>query len=188
MSSDLEQSSAEDVPLDFLPDLSTFLNGEPEPTFVIPIDALNPISFQIVFRNEAVKKYPDLEPFVLARDKDAVLFRTWALAVASWTQPYDFAGRSWTAFIVGGKWKVIRALVSVPALMAPAHAVKESARPSKPASFAATGVDGLLRMLEMSDIGVFEFDPQGNLTSANVNLHVLGKNLLLDEYDFAYKG
>ncbi|KAJ4291649.1 hypothetical protein N0V90_009544 [Kalmusia sp. IMI 367209] len=108
------------------------LESDHVPTFVIKT-ADQAIPFNILYCNEAFRR-DALRDIILEPTSEAIIFRSWTLAVGFFSSEYKFAGRSWTATVAGTKedWKI-----------------------------------SLQRMMEMSDVGVFEYLPSGKLIQAN---------------------
>jgi hypothetical protein len=92
---------------DRLPSLSSFINGERNPKFIIPINTLTPIPFEILLSNDAFNL--EIAPQVEGLGNVAVLFRAWAQVVAHWRDLYEFGGRTWTAYTIDDRWKCVRA-------------------------------------------------------------------------------
>jgi hypothetical protein len=92
---------------DRLPSLSSFINGERNPTFILSINSLTLIPFEILLSNDAFKS--EIAPQVEGSGNAAVLFRAWAQTVAHWRDLYEFGGRTWTAYTIDDRWKCVRA-------------------------------------------------------------------------------
>jgi PAS domain-containing protein len=167
--------STADPPADIpAPDLTQFLDADPNPTFLIPIDARNPIAFNILLCNHALKAAHGLLPSIQGDTVSAIQFQSWTQAVVNWRENYDFAERRWTAFSIRGRWKAVRAIEQRGATSegavtrtAPNATSEDRSRNIKDASILGTRLESMQRMMEMSDVGVFEYDPQGTLIRAN---------------------
>lgn len=171
------------------------LESDPAPTFVLKIGA-GTIEFEILFCNEAFRKL-GLREVVLAKNRTAILFRSWAQAVGLFRDSYTFTNRTWTATVAGLRknWKVVRA-TDVISKDHDAQGDAEAAeiRLEDGATAKKRARDGLLKtidqnpwvplkdlpkasitarweslqtMMEMSDVGVFEYTPYGKLIHAN---------------------
>lgn len=159
---------------DRLPSLSSFINGERNPNFIVPIDSLIPIPFEILVSNDAFKA--DIEAQVEGSGKTAVQFRAWAQTVASWRDLYEFGGRTWTAYSIEGRWKSIRALDQ--SLQEARNATEhrkdllsgnqDAIQRLEEVRLAEARLASLYRMMNMSDVGTFEYAPTGALRRANV--------------------
>jgi hypothetical protein len=149
-------------------DLTAFLNAEPKPTFILEVSHCEPLPFEILFNNTALLKDIDLRTHISGLSRDALVFRAWSQATTHWRQPYDFAGRSWTAFLIGGKWKAVRALVSIPITVIPENAVEELEEAFKRPDIGAARLDSMLRMMDLSEVGAFEVDTHGSMIWNNV--------------------
>jgi hypothetical protein len=158
--------SSRDLPFDL--DLATFLNFDPNPTFILEVSPCEPLPFDILFSNDAIRKDPELEAEIWRDDSSARIFRGWAQTTTHWRQPYDFAGRSWTAFLIAGKWKGVRALASMPAVVVPDKAVEDTKEVFKRADIGVARLESILHIMEMSDVACFEVDTHGSLIWANV--------------------
>ncbi|TLD37101.1 hypothetical protein E2P81_ATG03913 [Venturia nashicola] len=145
-----------------LPDLSAFLDCDPHPTFIIPIDSQRPISFQLRFANQAFLSDEHLQAQIVADDAASAGFRAWAQAVAHWREICSYGGCSWSAFSLQGRWKVVRMFSGAqqPSLRRKERDVWDLQRE---ASLADAHLKSLRRMMEMSDVGVFEYDLTGSL-------------------------
>lgn len=156
------------------PDLTQFLDADPQPTFLIPIDLLNPIEFRILKTNTT---FDDIECLngLICRDSNAsLLFRSWAQAL-KWRESYDFADYTWIAFSIQARWKAIRGIKQI---HKSAHGLpivhkeisrrlEDAEKLQKDASMLGARLDSLQKMMEMSDVGVFEYHLNGTLTRAN---------------------
>ncbi|KAI9164135.1 Hybrid signal transduction histidine kinase K [Paramyrothecium foliicola] len=155
------------------PSLIQFLDADPSPTFLIPIDTVNPIAFNFQLCNAALKAVYGLVGCINQDTTAALRFRSWAQAVVNWRETYDFAGRSWTAFSIQGRWKAVRVGKETKAASQPSEDSKPNAEDGsrkarvKDVSTVGTRLEGMQTMMEMSDVGVFEYHPHGTLIRAN---------------------
>ncbi|KAJ4363008.1 hypothetical protein N0V83_010126 [Neocucurbitaria cava] len=182
-------------------DLDT-LEADPTPTFIIRISS-EVLDFEILFRNEAFRTSL-LQSSVLAEDRHALLFRSWAQALGDFKPRYEFADRIWAAEIAGttGGWKLIRGTeiisedqeihsnngikqeeeennVSLKTERTPAYQRSKQEliehlkrdRPILLQSIPRTNLsarwESIQTMMEMSDVGVFEYNTEGKLLHAN---------------------
>lgn len=146
--------------------LASYLNADPLPSFIIPIDLLEPSPFHLLFCNNAFKQDSRLTSLVLGDDK----FKDWCQTVNDCRDHYEFANHSWTTFTFDGQFKSIRTSATG----------RKSTGAQEPtindhveeklveASMAITKLQGLERIFEISQIGTFEYDPSGELIRANV--------------------
>jgi hypothetical protein len=180
------------------------LESDPAPTFVVKIGS-TATNFEFRFCNEAFRE-EGLDRDVHAKEKEALLFRSWVQACGKPNAQHEFRDWTWTATVVGesGAWKVVNAkkceakepgLVRehVPDEREPfgGGAGSQTARSSnsykgpngeahghlqrKKSSVirAIPGVDlharweSIQTMMEMSDVGVFEYNTAGLLIHAN---------------------
>lgn len=158
-----------------LPELSAFLDCDPQPTFIIPIDLNRPISFRLRFANRAFLRHEQLQTQIVADDAASAGFRAWAQAVAHWREIWGYGGRSWSAFSLDNKWKVVRMLLGPqqPSLEAKEKDVWDLQRG---ASLADAQLKSLRRMMEMSDVGVFEYDLTGTLIRGSESWYKLSNH------------
>jgi hypothetical protein len=91
-----------------LPDLKAFKDGDLRPTFILAINLLGAIPFEILLSNHAFNDANYLVD-VHGNDETSVRFRSWAQSAMHWREAFEFAGRTWTAFKIQGQWKCIRA-------------------------------------------------------------------------------
>lgn len=153
-----------------LPDLASYLNADPLPCFIIPIDLLDLNAFEPLFCNNAFQRDSSLRSLVLGDEK----FKNWCRIVNDCRHQYEFADRSWTAFTVNGHFKAIRISPNFAPFTTKATGTQEPAADDhmgeklKEASVAITKLQSLESMFEISQIGTFEYDPSGVLISANV--------------------
>jgi PAS domain-containing protein len=169
--------------VDDLPELTAFLNSDPQPTFIIPIDLAKPIPFQIRFANVAFLKDEQIQSQIIAGDPASVAFRSWTQAIAHWRPIRDFGSRSWSAFTLRDKWKVVRMISTstttrLPRLPSPAFLPTDMDvwGLQREASMADAQLKSLRRMMEMSDVGVFEYDLTGTLIRGNESWYKLSNH------------
>lgn len=155
-----------------LPKLQHFLDADPRPTFIVPVDPTAPIAFDISFGNHAFRR-DGLEEQVLRATRTGKQFRAWSQAVLHWRPEYRFSGRTWTAFSIATKWKCIQGTdVSVQHKSLEPERSKstdEAARKLEDTRFADARVTSLYKMFDMSDVGNFEYNLHGTLLRANVH-------------------
>ncbi|RDI89002.1 hypothetical protein Vi05172_g1648 [Venturia inaequalis] len=179
----------EDTPLsipvegfdDSLPELSVFLDCDPHPTFIIPIDSHRPISFRLRFANRAFLRHEHWQTRIAADDAASAAFRAWAQALAHWRDVWDYEDCSWSAFTLHSKWKVIRML---PGSERPRISRQPSSEPKqkdvwdlqREASLADAQLKSLRCMMEMSDVGVFEYDLTGTLMRGSESWYKLSNH------------
>lgn len=164
-----------------LPELSTFLDCDSQPTFIIPIDLHIPIPFRLRFANQAFLRHEHLRTQIVGDDAASAGFRAWAQAVAHWREIWDYGGCSWSAFSLHNKWKVVRVLPG-------SERPRTSRQPSleskekdvwdlqREASLADAQLKSLRRMMEMSDVGVFEYDLNGTLMRGSESWYKLSNH------------
>lgn len=180
-------------------DLETFEFDE-APAFVIRVGATT-IEFELLYTN-AVFRSGSFRDTILADNREALLFRSWAQALSQpATSRYDCAGRTWSAEMApkSAMLKVVRATqffskdkraeADLKAdLTETFQSVAKSTlscertkgdyirgmirdRPALPAILPRTNLnarwEGIQTMLDMSDVGVFEYDLNGKLMHAN---------------------
>lgn len=168
------------------------LEADATPLFIIKIGEVT-TEFEILFSNHSFRTL-GLRTAVLAQGKAALLFRSWAQAVADFKPEHDFSGRTWSAEYAGrsSDWKIVRAVSSDnpenDQQMLHGHATPAQSlvftrsrtrlvkkhEYDQPASFNSlpstdlnTRWESIQTMMEMSDVGVFEYNPQGKLVHAN---------------------
>ncbi|PSN74729.1 hypothetical protein BS50DRAFT_479382 [Corynespora cassiicola Philippines] len=159
------------------------LEADPAPTFVIKIQS-TAIAFEILFCNEAFRKR-GLQELVLADDRSALLFRSWAQATFGFETTHALGGRIWHAEVAGrnGSWKVVKATGFVDATAQKeeqsercansAGKLELSKEMENPLPFRlgkthlTARLESMQRMMEMSEVGVFEYKPSGQLIHAN---------------------
>ncbi|KAI0124386.1 hypothetical protein BJ170DRAFT_598694 [Xylariales sp. AK1849] len=157
-----------------LPDLKDFLNSDLRPTFIVPINESAPVPFELLLCNDAFSDGA-FEGEVLRRDTSTIRFQSWCQTVVHWTEEYEYAGTTWTAFKIRDRWKCIRttglAVAHEPGSEwgSPGRAsrVEDNIRNAEDVKIADARVASLYRMMEMSDVGTFEYSPQGRLLRAN---------------------
>ncbi|KAH8205760.1 hypothetical protein TruAng_000036 [Truncatella angustata] len=153
-----------------LPALGCFLDADPRPSFIVPINEIGPIPFSLSFCNEAFRK-AGLEHDTLREANVSRQFRAWSQVVNHWRGEYNFAGRKWTAFKIQGHWKCIQSpgateLTDPKAAYSHLNALS-ALKGLEEAKLADARVASLHKMMEMSDVGTFEYSPQGSLVRAN---------------------
>jgi PAS domain-containing protein len=174
------------------------LDADTAPLFVIKAGDIA-LDFDFLFCNEVFRKLRLSNP-ILANDRAALLFRSWAQALGEYKPRYDFGGRVWTAEISGrnGGWKVVRAMESdtqqqdSPPLednvddndhfsigqtpvftRSKAQLISELKRDRTaslkniPYTNLHARWESVQTMMEMSDVGVFEYNAEGKLLHAN---------------------
>lgn len=164
------------------------------PTFVIKIADRTP--FEIIFCNAAFRE-TSLREAILESTKEALLFRSWTTAIGFFNPDQEFADHRWTATVAGSKknWKIVQAIQALtPASQHESSEIKRSEAPEEDDTFRTTPRDDVLpksssrlhvplgdsppqniqarwnslqTMMEMSDVGVFEYLPNGKLIHAN---------------------
>ncbi|KAF2663463.1 hypothetical protein BT63DRAFT_484198 [Microthyrium microscopicum] len=172
------------------PEFAHFLDADPIPTFLTSISLTECIEFGILVRNKAFSSIQGLENLITADASASLQFRAWAQAVLNWRETYNFGGQTWTAFSIQGRWKVIRAQKKHDADVADItleHGIqgtevltkRSSERPnvvdesataavqSRDERLIPTRLESMQRMMDMSDVGVFEYHPSGILMRAN---------------------
>ncbi|KAK8050223.1 hypothetical protein PG994_011953 [Apiospora phragmitis] len=159
-------------PLRELPGVQQFLDADPRPTFIAPIDPSAPLSFGIYFANHAFRR-DGLEQQVLRDTRTGKQFRAWAQAVAHWRPQYRFSGHIWSGFTISAKWKCIQATeVTVTTQqkgLPPEHSKSTHDAPRKleDANFADARLTSLYQMIDMGEVGNFEYNTHGKLLRAN---------------------
>jgi PAS domain-containing protein len=159
------------------------------PAFIIKISVAT-IPFEIMYANEAFRAH-GLRDSVSSEEREAFTFRAWAQAVAqSKESRHDFAGCTWSGE-VAGKTSALK-LIKATQFKLDTNAVDEH-QPLKGDAKVKTGVsiyerpeddatrdrqtvssssldarlESLQTMMEMSDVGVFEYNVDGILLHAN---------------------
>jgi hypothetical protein len=170
------------------------LESDPTPIFLIKF-GIHAIGFELLFCNGAFRK-ERLKDVVLTDDSAAIRFRAWAQAADFFDRNHKFAHRRWSARAAGdnGDWKIVSAVRLRPSLP---HEVMQPDGPARFETSTAiwkrsdesvsrhsdTTSQGSLQhqihpsldvrwethqaIMEMSDVGVFEFSPHGTLIFAN---------------------
>jgi hypothetical protein len=160
-----------------LPDLVGFLDSDPRPTFLVPIEPGAVIQFELLLWYEAFLNAHTRDD-VLAQKNPPKQFRSWCQTVVHWREDYDFAGRTWTAFRVQKRWKCIQTSKAVSRVFMPAvdkhpdSLREDEIRMLQDQVNADARLASLYRMMEMSDVGTFEYNPQGTLLRANVSITI----------------
>ncbi|KAE9993444.1 hypothetical protein EG327_004928 [Venturia inaequalis] len=147
-----------------LPSLAFYLNADPLPSFIIPIDLQGPIDFELYFCNDAFTRDSRLSSLILGDNK----FKHWCQTASDWRDQYDFANYSWTAFAINHHLQSIRAS-SLRKAVETQEPVTDDAieKKLKEASLAITKLQSLERLFEISQIGTFEYDQGGDMIRAN---------------------
>ncbi|CAN9330058.1 unnamed protein product [Alternaria alternata] len=174
------------------------LESDPAPLFVIRAGEIT-LGFEFLFCNEAFRKL-HLRNSILAQDRAALLFRSWAQALSEYKPRYDFGGLVWTAEISGqnGSWKVVKAreldtnqqdsaslekeaddnddlsMGRIPVftrskaqLMSELKRERAVSLRNIPYTSLHARWESIQTMMEMSDVGVFEYNAEGKLLHAN---------------------
>ncbi|KAK6842841.1 hypothetical protein PG995_001853 [Apiospora arundinis] len=156
-----------------LPKTQQFLDADPRPTFIVPIDPSAPLPFCISFGNHAFHR-DELDQQVLRDTRTGKQFRAWSQAVVHWRPQYRFSGRIWTAFKISAQWKCIQATEVTIAtqqrylqLEGTKAADDDDARKAEDAKFTDARVTSLYKMIDMGDVGNFEYNNHGKLLRAN---------------------
>jgi len=170
------------------------LESDTAPLFVIKT-VETALEFEPLFYNESFRQL-HLHGSILAQDKAALLFRSWAQALGDFYPEHEFGGRIWRAESAGrnGGWKVVKAKASkertqlqpVPDEDATdgrdrttilTRSKTEFMRGFKrgrkfslediPRTHLHARWESIQTMMEMSDVGVFEYNSEGRLLHAN---------------------
>jgi PAS domain-containing protein len=174
------------------------MESDKAPLFVIRTGELA-LEFEFIFYNEAFRKL-HLRDQILAKDKAALLFRSWTQALCDFKPRYDFEGRVWEAEVAGrsGGWKIVRATESdmkeqdqkrpdqeakqeegmgsgrTPVFTRSRTQFIGELKRDNPGPFrdpSCTNLNArwetIQTMMEMSDVGVFEYNSEGTLLHAN---------------------
>ncbi|KAK8020085.1 hypothetical protein PG990_005223 [Apiospora arundinis] len=157
-----------------LPKTQQFLDADPRPTFIVPIDPSAPLPFCISFGNHAFHR-DELDQQVLRDTRTGKQFRAWSQAVVHWRPQYRFSGRIWTAFKISPQWKCIQATeVTIATQQRYLHLEStkaadddDDARKAEDAKFTDARVTSLYKMIDMGDVGNFEYNTHGSLLRAN---------------------
>ncbi|CAN9475438.1 unnamed protein product [Alternaria alternata] len=194
------------------------LESDPAPLFVIRAGEIT-LGFEFLFCNEAFRKL-HLRNSILAQDRAALLFRSWAQALSEYKPRYDFGGLVWTAEISGrnGSWKVVKAreldanqqdsaslgkeaddnddlsMGRIPVftrskaqLMSELKRERAVSLRNIPYTSLHARWESIQTMMEMSDVGVFEYNAEGKLLHANEAWYRLSsqpRDAKPDEYSF----
>lgn len=194
MTSPAENSTPRSLDLDIL-------ESDPAPLFVIKTGE-TVLDFEFQFRNQAIRELSCCDA-ILAQDKAALLFRSWAQALGKFNPHHEFSGRIWSAEKAGksGNWKIVRASglvsekeehqnnagtaqpsrrASLPAverspiyrgskveLSADVHDRRAALLQKLPSTNLNARWVGIQTMMEMSDVGVFEYNTEGKLLHGN---------------------
>ncbi|KAF2873238.1 hypothetical protein BDV95DRAFT_676451 [Massariosphaeria phaeospora] len=169
------------------------LESDLAPLFVIRVGS-EQIPFEILFSNAAFRSR-DFGAVVLAKGRNALLFRSWAQAVGPFDRTHDLGGYIWTAELAGKErsWKAVRVEQDHEAHGEEKQSASKPKAPGQQPQFGGTDAIAQLQsirtMMEMSDVGVFEFDPSGRLISANkawyrLSSHPEGPEGLADQFSF----
>ncbi|KAF1998942.1 hypothetical protein P154DRAFT_602525 [Amniculicola lignicola CBS 123094] len=160
------------------------LEADPAPAFALVIST-TALPFDILFSNKALRS-GNLRDEILTPDGSALVFQSWAQAVRQFPPRFQFAGWSWTAEVTGrnSTWKIVRAVEPLKGgskvttavhNVAPMHQ-RKWLTPEEPLhalpqpaneTVLSTQLNSIQTMMEMSDVGVFEFEPAGALRHAN---------------------
>lgn len=157
-----------------LPGLATYLNADPSPSFIIPTDLENPINFEISFSNHVFQQDKRLTALFTNDEKPCQPFMAWCLTVSHWLERYDFAGYSWTVFKINHNFKAIRAspqlipVATKPIVNQETAAIDFLEDKVDEASLAVQKPQNLQRLMDISQMGSYEYGPTGNLIRANV--------------------
>ncbi|RMZ73393.1 histidine kinase hhk13p [Pyrenophora seminiperda CCB06] len=172
------------------------LESDTAPLFVIKTDDIA-LEFEPLFYNASFRQLR-LQSSILAQNKAALLFRSWAQALGDFKPEHEFSDRTWSAELAGrnGGWKVVKAkskeykereqLDQMPedttidhngrtpiltrskteCLRGFRHDAKISLKDISHTNLHARW-ESIQTMMEMSDVGVFEYNSQGKLLHAN---------------------
>lgn len=158
------------------PDLTDFLDADPRPTFLVPIGPGSSMQFKLSLWNQAFLG-ADVRTDILDETPAAMQFRSWCQAVVHWRQVYEFAGRTWTAFKIQHRWKCIQESKAIGGCTHDLHAADPHTDLTEGELsmledhvHADARLASLYKMMEMSDVGTFEYNPQGTLLRANVTV------------------
>ncbi len=172
------------------------LEADSAPTFVIKLGS-RPIPFDFIFCNDAFRNNKvSFRQYILADESDAILFRSWAQALGPNKPFHKFFNYRWSAVRAGkdGLWKVVRAFGEIEnqgglgdaitpenqeevdqcsrsssqeQLIEAQRRDRKISLPTMPRPTLAIRMESLQMMMEISDVGVFEFDTHGKLLHAN---------------------
>ncbi|KAF2756763.1 hypothetical protein EJ05DRAFT_539647 [Pseudovirgaria hyperparasitica] len=182
---------------DALPSLHDFLDADPRPTFFVPIDLTAIVPFRIVSGNTAFRQ--DKIADTINKDEEAShRFRAWCQTVALWRKEYDFADATWGAFNIRGRWRCIRALRQVPqshkkiefglavGVGPDSLSVEDAKHRLQDIKRYDQRLASLYTMMEMSDVGTFEYSPEGTLIRANDSWYRLSLHPKLEDLHTDY--
>ncbi|KAI0155761.1 hypothetical protein BJ166DRAFT_341172 [Pestalotiopsis sp. NC0098] len=171
-----------------LPALTSFLDADPRPTFLVPINEFGPLPFDLSFCNAAFRE-ANFEADILVDTDEGRHFRAWSQVVIHWREEYDFGGRIWTAFKIQGQWKCIQAtgISKGPEADSYFELPPSSSRALEGVNIADVRLASLYKMMEMSDVGTFEYSPQGKLLRANESWYRLSLHPPVENFaDFSF--
>ncbi|EUC36135.1 hypothetical protein COCCADRAFT_34420 [Bipolaris zeicola 26-R-13] len=194
------------------------LESEKTPLFVIKIGEITP-EYDIAFCNQPFRAL-DLRGPILAQGREALLFRSWTLALGDFKPEYYFFSRRWVVEYAGrsGSWKIIRAISSETpekdqqSLDEKANRnghssndrglissrsrtdLDKQVKPEKPKSLKSLPTtnlnarwESIQTMMEMSDVGVFEYNSSGKLMHANEAWYRLSSHPgILEHSEFSF--
>lgn len=157
-----------------LPGLKAFINGDPNPTFLVPINPLTPLPFELLLCNHSFND-EGLRLEIQVDSNQARQFRAWTQAVIHWREQYIFASRVWTAYKIEGRFKCIRSVgravdqgeVDTSERTGPLQLNDDTIKKLEEVNIADARLASLYRMMEMSDVGTFEYNKEGTLMRAN---------------------
>ncbi|KAL7774419.1 hypothetical protein CFE70_005331 [Pyrenophora teres f. teres 0-1] len=170
------------------------LESDIAPLFVIKTGQ-TALAFEPLFYNESFRQL-HLHGSILAQNKDALLFRSWAQALGDFNPEHEFGGRTWIAESAGrnGGWKVVKTKASKERMQLPQiededatdddgrtpiltrsktefmRGIKRDRKISLkdiPRTNLHARWESIQTMMEMSDVGVFEYNSEGKLLHAN---------------------
>ncbi|KAI1519120.1 histidine kinase domain containing protein [Pyrenophora tritici-repentis] len=170
------------------------LESDIAPLFVIRTGQ-TALTFQPLFYNERFRQL-HLHGSILAQNKEALLFRSWAQALGDFNPEHEFGGRTWIAESAGrnGDWKVVKAKVgkerkqlhqiseedaadddgrtpiltrSKPEFIRGFKRDRKISLKDIPRTNLHARWESIQTMMEMSDVGVFEYNSEGKLLHAN---------------------
>ena len=179
------------------------LEADSSPTFIIKTGS-KALDFDILFCNEAFRT-SRFRSSVIADDRAALLFRSWAQALGDFKPRYKFADRLWSAELAGttGVWKLVRVVEVVVSrdqdpeidkcakqaggdddtsltngrspiyrrtrteLMQDPTQNRTVMFRTIPRTNLSARWESIQTMMEMSDVGVFEYNTEGKLLHAN---------------------
>ncbi|CAO2652791.1 Nn.00g022020.m01.CDS01 [Neocucurbitaria sp. VM-36] len=172
------------------------------PIFVTKISS-KALDYDILFGNEAFRT-SSLQSSVLAKNRTALLFRSWTQALGDFRSRYEFAERIWSAEMIAGitgTWKLIKVAKHIskdedvtankvikqigledaslitersPTYKRTKQELMEDLRRDRtlllrniPRTNLSARWESIQTMMEMSDVGVFEYSSEGKLIHAN---------------------